>query len=48
MVPSRPYVTILVSMHDRAEKILAEALEKYGIDPNSTGEYVLVEVRGPF
>ncbi|VDL72016.1 unnamed protein product [Nippostrongylus brasiliensis] len=35
LVPSRPYVTILVSMYDRADKILMEALEKYGIDPNA-------------
>ncbi|PIO69235.1 Ras association domain protein [Teladorsagia circumcincta] len=44
LVPSRPYVTILVSMYDRADKILAEALEKYGIDPNNAIDYVLVEV----
>ncbi|KAK6043481.1 Ras association domain protein [Cooperia oncophora] len=44
LVPSRPYVTILVSMYDRAEKILAEALEKYGIDPINGNDYVLVEM----
>ncbi|KAK6025995.1 Ras association domain protein [Ostertagia ostertagi] len=44
LVPSRPYVTILVSMYDRADKILAEALEKYGIDPSNAIDYVLVEV----
>ncbi|XGW20367.1 hypothetical protein V3C99_003848 [Haemonchus contortus] len=44
LVPSRPYVTILVSMYDRGDKILAEALEKYGIDPSSAADYVLVEV----
>lgn len=44
-MPSRPYVTILVSMHDRAEKILADALEKYSIDPSNASDYVLIEVR---
>ncbi|KAJ1349106.1 hypothetical protein KIN20_004555 [Parelaphostrongylus tenuis] len=44
LVPSRPYVTILVSMQDRAEKILLEALEKYGFDPSSASEYALAEI----
>ncbi|KAK5965334.1 hypothetical protein GCK32_010577 [Trichostrongylus colubriformis] len=44
LVPSRPYVTILVSMYDRVEKILVEALEKYGIDPSSAIDYMLVEM----
>uniref|UniRef100_A0A0K0CTR4 Ras-associating domain-containing protein n=1 Tax=Angiostrongylus cantonensis TaxID=6313 RepID=A0A0K0CTR4_ANGCA len=44
LVPSRPYVTILVSMQDRAGKILLEALEKYGFDSSSASDYVLVEV----
>ncbi|WKX91607.1 hypothetical protein Q1695_009994 [Nippostrongylus brasiliensis] len=44
LVPSRPYVTILVSMYDRAERILMEALEKYGIDPSNSSEYALVEM----
>ncbi|VDM60828.1 unnamed protein product [Angiostrongylus costaricensis] len=44
LVPSRPYVTILVSMQDRTEKILLEALEKYGFDSSSASDYVLVEV----
>lgn len=37
-------MTILVSSSDRAEKILAEVVEKYGLD-NSKGDFVLVEVR---
>ena len=43
VVPSKPYVTLLVSMSDRAERLLAEVVEKYGLD-NLKGDFVLVEV----
>uniref|UniRef100_A0A0R3RXL5 Afadin n=1 Tax=Elaeophora elaphi TaxID=1147741 RepID=A0A0R3RXL5_9BILA len=41
--PSRPYVTLLVSVRDTASKILEEVLEKYGVNKNLE-EYVLVEM----
>lgn len=41
--PSRPYVTLLVSVRDTTSRILEEVLEKYGINKN-VEEYVLVEV----
>uniref|UniRef100_A0A1I7XHN8 Ras-associating domain-containing protein n=1 Tax=Heterorhabditis bacteriophora TaxID=37862 RepID=A0A1I7XHN8_HETBA len=44
LVPSRPYVTILVSMKDRADRILIEALEKYGLDCCNPDDFVLVEM----
>ncbi|CAB3408768.1 unnamed protein product [Caenorhabditis bovis] len=43
IIPSRPYVTILAGMHDTAERILAESLEKYGLD-NHADEFMLVEI----
>lgn len=44
LVPSRPYVTLLVSVRDRAEKIVKETLEKYGLENENLEDYVLVEV----
>ena len=44
VVPSRPYVTILASINDFGERILNEALEKYGLLDNKD-DYVLVEAR---
>ncbi|VBB27427.1 unnamed protein product [Acanthocheilonema viteae] len=41
--PSRPYVTLLVSVRDTTSRILEEVLEKYGINKN-VEEYVLVEM----
>ncbi|PAV79613.1 hypothetical protein WR25_27184 [Diploscapter pachys] len=43
VVPSRPYVTILASINDSGERILNEALEKYGLLDNRD-DYVLVEM----
>ncbi|CAD6190864.1 unnamed protein product [Caenorhabditis auriculariae] len=42
IVPARPYVTILAGMHDRADRILVEALEKYGLEKR-VDDFVLVE-----
>lgn len=45
---TKPYVTLLVSIRDRADRILKEALEKYGIDYQRSGdEYYLAEIRSP-
>ncbi|KAM3722401.1 Afadin [Dirofilaria immitis] len=41
--PSRPYVTLLVSVRDTTSRILEEVLEKYGVNKN-VEEYVLVEM----
>lgn len=46
LVPSRPYVTVLVSVDDRAERLLSEVVEKYGLD-NSMGDFVLAEYPVP-
>lgn len=45
LVPSRPYVTLLVSEHDTAFKVLQAALEKYGLEREQVEDFVLVEVR---
>ncbi|KAI6182523.1 Afadin [Aphelenchoides bicaudatus] len=44
LVPSRPYVTLLVSEHDTAYKVLKAALEKYGLEKERVEDFVLVEV----
>ena len=44
LVPSRPYVTLLVSVRDRASKIVRETLEKYGLEKENSDDFVLVEV----
>lgn len=45
---TKPYVTLLVSIRDRTDRILREALEKYGIDYQRSGdEYYLAEIRSP-
>uniref|UniRef100_A0A0N5AHS9 Afadin n=1 Tax=Syphacia muris TaxID=451379 RepID=A0A0N5AHS9_9BILA len=44
LVPSRPYVTLLVSVRDRASKIVKETLEKYGLEKENVEDYMLVEV----
>ncbi|CAG9535273.1 unnamed protein product [Cercopithifilaria johnstoni] len=41
--PSRPYVTLLVSVRDTTSRILEEVLEKYGVN-KSVEQYVLVEM----
>uniref|UniRef100_A0A8R1XRD7 Afadin n=1 Tax=Onchocerca volvulus TaxID=6282 RepID=A0A8R1XRD7_ONCVO len=41
--PSRPYVTLLVSVRDTTARILEEVLEKYGVN-KKVEEYVLVEM----
>ncbi|EFO24115.1 hypothetical protein LOAG_04372 [Loa loa] len=41
--PSRPYVTLLVSVRDTTSRILKEVLEKYGVNKN-VEEYILVEM----
>uniref|UniRef100_A0A915PNS2 Ras-associating domain-containing protein n=1 Tax=Setaria digitata TaxID=48799 RepID=A0A915PNS2_9BILA len=41
--PSRPYVTLLVSVRDTTSRILEEVLEKYGVNKD-VEEYVLVEM----
>ncbi|VDO46975.1 unnamed protein product [Brugia timori] len=44
--PSRPYVTLLVSVRDTTRRILEEVLEKYGVNRN-VEEFVLVEMAIP-
>ncbi|MFH4976988.1 hypothetical protein AB6A40_003697 [Gnathostoma spinigerum] len=44
LVPSRPYVTILVSTRDTAGKIVKDTLEKYGLEAENPNDYVLVEI----
>ncbi|VDO96143.1 unnamed protein product [Soboliphyme baturini] len=41
---TRPYVTLLVSMRDRTDKILRDTLDKYGFDVNDQANFCLVEV----
>ncbi|VDK42650.1 unnamed protein product [Anisakis simplex] len=47
LMPSRPYVTLLVSLRDQATKIVRETLDKYGLDKENVDDYVLVRVRMP-
>lgn len=47
MSESKPYVTLLVSIKDRADKIVRETLEKYGLDWHDPSEYCLIEIRTP-
>ncbi len=42
--PNKPYVTLLVSMRDRADRIVRETLEKYGLERHDPADYCLVEV----
>eukprot|EP00080_Pristionchus_pacificus_P015891 PDM75911.1 afd-1 [Pristionchus pacificus] len=42
IVPSRPYVTILVSANDRAKEILREALRKYNVPEDEWTHFELV------
>uniref|UniRef100_A0A0K0FP93 Afadin (inferred by orthology to a human protein) n=1 Tax=Strongyloides venezuelensis TaxID=75913 RepID=A0A0K0FP93_STRVS len=41
--PSKNYVSILVSLYDRASKILSEALEKYGLGNEDPSNFVLTQ-----
>lgn len=43
-MPSRPYVTLLVSVRDQAGKIVRETLDKYGLDKENADDYALVQV----
>uniref|UniRef100_A0A915B0E0 Afadin n=1 Tax=Parascaris univalens TaxID=6257 RepID=A0A915B0E0_PARUN len=45
--PSRPYVTLLVSIRDQASKIIRETLDKYGLDKENVHDYALVQVKLP-
>uniref|UniRef100_A0A0M3HPD6 Afadin n=1 Tax=Ascaris lumbricoides TaxID=6252 RepID=A0A0M3HPD6_ASCLU len=45
--PSRPYVTLLVSIRDQASKIIRETLDKYGLDKENANDYALVQVKLP-
>ncbi|KHN76981.1 Afadin [Toxocara canis] len=47
LVPSRPYVTLLVSIRDQASKIVRDTLDKYGLDKENADDYALVQVRLP-
>ncbi|VDN57614.1 unnamed protein product [Dracunculus medinensis] len=47
LVPSRPYVTLLVSVRDQACKIVKETLEKYGLEKENCDDYILVEISLP-
>uniref|UniRef100_A0A914W9W0 Ras-associating domain-containing protein n=1 Tax=Plectus sambesii TaxID=2011161 RepID=A0A914W9W0_9BILA len=42
--PSKPYVTLLVSVRDRADKIVKETLEKYGLERHDPSDFCLAEV----
>lgn len=44
LLPSRPYVTLLVSIRDQASKIIRETLDKYGLDKENANDYALVQV----
>src|SRR4051794_36555378 len=47
LVPSRPYISILVGVHDRAEKVVRDALEKYGLEREDPRNFNLVEISVP-
>lgn len=44
LFPNRPYVTILVELNDTADKLVRDALEKYGLDKADPDGFVLVQV----
>lgn len=44
LFPNRPYVTILVELNDPADKIVRDALEKYGLDKADPDGFLLAQV----
>uniref|UniRef100_A0A5S6QFF6 Afadin n=1 Tax=Trichuris muris TaxID=70415 RepID=A0A5S6QFF6_TRIMR len=42
---TKPYVTLLLAIKDRADKVIRETLEKYGLGRHSASKFCLVEVR---
>ncbi|KHJ48564.1 Ras association domain protein [Trichuris suis] len=42
---TKPYVTLLLAVRDRADKVIRETLEKYGLGRHSANKFCLVEVR---
>ncbi|XP_033113296.1 afadin-like isoform X2 [Anneissia japonica] len=47
IVPQVPYKSLLVSVDQTAENIIAEALEKYGLQKHNPANYCLVKVTVP-
>ncbi|KRY35228.1 Afadin [Trichinella spiralis] len=41
---TKPYVTLLLSLRDRADKVVRETLEKYGLDRHCSDEFCLVQL----
>ncbi|KRY88409.1 Afadin [Trichinella pseudospiralis] len=41
---TKPYVTLLLSLRDRADKVVKETLEKYGLDRHCSDDFCLVQL----